>query len=120
METKLAFDAHKIKSVRPLHDGIIVTDMVFEERISTGGIVLVSDDKKSSGIRPRWAKVYATGPEQEDINVGQYVLVSHGRWTRGVDIEDQDGRKTIRRIDPNDVLLVSDEPMSDETTSEAI
>jgi co-chaperonin GroES (HSP10) len=118
METKLAFDAHKIKSVRPLHDGIIVTDMGFEERISSGGIVIVGDDKKSSGIRPRWGRVYAVGPEQEDVTVGQYVLVAHGRWTRGINVEDQDGRKTIRRIDPKDILLVSDEPMEDETLSD--
>ena len=90
METKLAFDAHKIKSVRPLHDGIIVTDMVFEERISTGGIVLVSDDKKSSGIRPRWGQVYAVGPTQKDVQVGEWILVAHGRWSRGVEVEIDD------------------------------
>jgi co-chaperonin GroES (HSP10) len=120
MEKTLAFQAHKIKSFQPIKDSIIVSDMVFDERISHGGIVLMNDDMKSAGIRPRWAKVYAVGPEQVDIKVGQYVLISHGRWTRGVKIEDNEGEKTIRKVDNNDILLVSDEPMSDHTMGEKV
>jgi hypothetical protein len=82
--------------------------------------MLLDDDMRTAGIRPRWARVYAIGPEQEDIAVGDWVLVSHGRWTRGVDIEDADGNKTLRRIDPNDILLVSDEEPNDDSMSDAI
>jgi co-chaperonin GroES (HSP10) len=120
MEKTLAFQAHKITSFQPLKDSIIVADMVFDERISHGGIVLMNDDMKSAGIRPRWAKVYAVGPEQVDVKVGQYVLISHGRWTRGVKIEDSEGEKTIRKVDNNDILLVSDEPMSDHTMGDKV
>jgi hypothetical protein len=59
--------------------------------------------------------VYAIRNRQRDIRVGQYVLVKHGRWTRGVDIIDDDGEKTIRRVDQNDILMISDEPVQDET-----
>ena len=120
METKLVFQPNKIKSIRALNKDVIVTDMKFQERLSTGGIVLINDDMKGSGIRPRWAQVYAIGPDQEDITVGQYVLITHGRWTRGVKIEDDSGEKTIRRIDINDILLVSDEPMLDESISDKL
>ena len=120
METKLAFDPNKISEFRAIHDNIVVQDMNFQERLSSGGIVLLGDDRKSSGIRPRWGRVYAVGPEQEHITVGQYVMVAHGRWSRGVKIEDEDGQKTIRKIDPKDVLLVSDEPMTDESISDAV
>jgi len=120
MEKTLAFQAHKIKSFQPIKDSIIVSDMVFDERISHGGIILLNDDMKSAGIRPRWAKVYAVGPEQVDIKVGQYVLISHGRWTRGVKIEDSEGEKTIRKVDNNDILIVSDEPMSDHTMGDKV
>jgi co-chaperonin GroES (HSP10) len=120
MEKTLAFQAHKIKSFQPIKDSIIVSDMVFDERISHGGIILLNDDMKSAGIRPRWAKVYAVGPEQVDIKVGQYVLISHGRWTRGVKIEDSEGEKTIRKVDNNDILIVSDEPMSDHTIGDKV
>lgn len=115
-----SYQPHKVKSVTPLNDSIIVSDMQFDERISSGGIVLLNDDMKSSGIRPRWGKVYAVGPEQKDIKVGQYILISHGRWTRGITIEDQEGEKTIRKVDNNDILMVSDEPVNDQTLSDKV
>jgi hypothetical protein len=47
--------------------------------------------------------------------------VAHGRWTRGINIEDETGKHAIRRIDHNDILLVSDtEPGADDTISEAV
>jgi co-chaperonin GroES (HSP10) len=110
----------KIKELKPLHDNILVTDMNFKERFTSGGIIVVGDDGKASGIRPRWGKVWAIGPEQTDVKVGQYILVAHGRWTRGVKIEDDTGEFVIRRIDNNDILLVSDEPLADDTQSTAI
>lgn len=118
--TKAAFAAHKIKKLTPLNDAVIVTDMKFEERISQGGIIIPNDDMKNSGIRPRWGRVYAVGSEQKDIKVGQYILVAHGRWTRGVKIEDEQGEKVIRKVDNNDILLVSDEPVTDQTMSDKV
>jgi hypothetical protein len=60
------------------------------------------------------------GPEQHDVTVGQWVCVAHGRWTRGIDVEDETGKKTLRRVDPDDLLIVSDEQPQDETFSGAI
>ena len=114
------FTPHKIDSIRALKDHVLVANMNFGERTTSSGIHLLGDDMRTAGVRPRWAKVYATGPEQKDIQVGQWVLVAHGRWTRGVDIEDTNGELTIRRIDPNDILLVSDTTPSDDTQSSAI
>jgi co-chaperonin GroES (HSP10) len=119
-DKKFAFSAHKIKKLIPLGDNVIVSDMKFDERISNGGIVLLNDDMKSAGIRPRWARVYAIGPDQKDISVGQYILISHGRWTRGIKIEDEEGEKTIRKVDNKDVLMVSDDPVYDETMSDKV
>ena len=117
---KLAFAPYKVNSIKPINDTILVCDMKFDERISQYGIVIPNDDMKSSGIRPRWAKVYAIGPEQKDVQVGQYVLISHGRWTRGIKIEDNSGELTIRKVDNNDILLVSDEPVNDYTMSDKV
>lgn len=108
----------KCKSLKPLQDTIIVSDMKFEERLSTGGIVLVNDDMKNSGIRPRWAKIYALGPDVKDLKVGQFIMVSHGRWTRGIKIEDENGQVVVRKVDFKDVLLVSDDPVHDATMSD--
>jgi len=117
---KAAYSPHKIEKIRPLRDNIIVSDMKFDERLSSGGIILPNDDMKNSGIRPRWAQVYAIGPDQKDVTVGQYILVSHGRWSRGIEIEDEFSQKTIRRVDPNDILLVSDTPMADQTMGDKV
>ncbi len=114
------FQAHQIKQIRALRDHILVADMNFKARQTSGGIQLLDDDGRTAGIRPRWAQVYATGPEQQDVKVGQWILVAHGRWTRGVDIEDGTGKHTIRRVDNNDILLVSDSAPSDDTLSEAV
>jgi len=108
---KHQFQAHKIQKeqFKAIKDHVIVHDMVFDERITTGGIVLLNDNGKGHGIRPRWGKVYAVGNGQSDIKVGQWILVAHGRWTRGLDIEDENGKTTVRKIDPKDILLVSDD-----------
>lgn len=120
MEQKPAYSPTKVGKIKALNDQIIVCDMSFDERITHGGIVLPNDDLKSSGIRPRWGKVYAIGPEQMDIKVGQYILIAHGRWTRGIKIDDGAGERTIRKIDNNDILLVSDEPVQDSTMSDKV
>ena len=116
-----AFDPVKVTSIRPLHDWVIVTEMNFRERITSSGIILHSDDGTTAGIRPRWGQVHSVGPEQTDVQPGQWVCVAHGRWTRGVRIEDATGAHTIRRIDPEDILLVADEPPgTDDTMSDAV
>ena len=107
---KPAFAPHQIKKdqLKAIRNHVIVSDMLFDVRLSQGGIILPNDNGTGAGIRPRWGRVYAVGPEQTDIAVGQWVLVAHGRWTRGLDIEDESGKRTIRKIDPKDILLVSD------------
>jgi co-chaperonin GroES (HSP10) len=114
----LAFSPTKVSILSPLNDTVIVCDMAFDERTLSSGIILPNDNGKSVGIRPRWGLVYAVGPTQKDIQVGQWICVSHGRWTRGIKIEDPTGVKTIRKVDPKDILLISDEPVFDETMSD--
>jgi len=117
--TKAMFEPHRIKGFRALNDNVVITDMAFSERKLSSGIVLLNDNGTGSGIRPRWAEVYAVGPDQHDVQVGQWICVSHGRWTRGVEIDDGVLR-TIRKVDTKDILLVSDEPVQDDTISDAI
>ncbi len=117
---KLMFDPVEIKSLRPLHDHILVSEINFDERVTDSGIILRKDDGKSHGIRPRWGKIYAVGPDQKELVPGQWICVSHGRWTRGVTIKDANGIHTVRRVDNNDILLVSDEKPSDETIADSI
>jgi co-chaperonin GroES (HSP10) len=114
-----AYSPSQIRNFKALGKTIVVTDMKFDDRITANGIILMNDDKKSAGIRPRWAKIYAIGPDQldTDLQVGKYILISHGRWTRGITVEDETGKKTLRKVDENDILIISDIPMDDETMS---
>ena len=123
---KPAYSPHQIArdQIRALHDNVLVADMEFDTRITQAGLILPNDNGTTLGIRPRWGRVYAVGNEQQDVKVGDWILVAHGRWTRGLDIEDgeTEHRRTIRKIDPADILLVSDGPdrPQDQTWSSAI
>ena len=117
-----AFSPAKVESLQFINDHIVVSDMHFDERISKGGIIIMNDDKKSAGIRPRWAKIYGLGPNVNDpqLEVGKWIMISHGRWTRGITVETPSGKVTLRKVDPTDILLVSDVPMEDETESDKV
>ena len=105
--------AHHIKAddIVPIKDHVLVQDMDFQALKTKGGVLLPNDDGENRGIRPRWAKVYSIGPEQKEVKVGEWALVDHARWTRGVLIKKPDGtEQVVRRIDFKDILGVSDKP----------
>jgi co-chaperonin GroES (HSP10) len=105
------------RNIQPTKNNVLVKDMEFGERMTLGGIIIIDDDKKGQGIRPRWAQVVAVGPKQEDVVPGEYILVAHGRWSRGIDMTDEDGETTtVRLIDPKDMLMCSDEPPKEDLT----
>ena len=97
--------------LRAIKDHVIINEMKFDRPVSKGGIILPEDNGKSDGVRPRWGKVYAVGPEQKEVAVDQWILVAHGRWTRGVDLRetDKDDPIIVRRVDISDIIAVSDE-----------
>lgn len=112
----------KITKLQALGNTVLVSEMNFEHRVTTSGIIIPSDDGKNSGIRPRWGKIFAVGPLQTDpeLQPGKWILVSHGRWTRGIRIEFNGVPHTIRKVDIKDILAVSDEPVQDETMSDKV
>ena len=109
----MAYDILKVSNVRALHKDVIVYDMDFGEQITTGGIVIKSDDGQAHGVKPRWGKIYKIGQEQKDVKVGQWVLVEHGRWTRKMKIDDGESVKEIQKIDIDCMLAIADEKPSD-------
>lgn len=102
-------------NVRPIHGDVLVTDMHFGETKTAGGIIIQSDDAKAHGVKPRWGKVYAKGPENKDpYNVGDWILVEHGRWTRKVEIENEEGNKLeIQKVEVESILAWQNEAPSD-------
>jgi co-chaperonin GroES (HSP10) len=107
-----AYDVKHVK-LRALHDWVIVCDMDFGEMVTSGGIVVQSDNAKAHGIKPRWAKVYCIGPDQTDVKVGDWILVEHGRWTRAMHINDGERELKAHRVDVNAIMAVSNEKPND-------
>ncbi len=100
----------RLSQLRPVQSHILVKDMNFGEQKTTSGIILKSDDGKSEGVKPRWCQVCAIGKEQSSVKIGEWILVEHGRWTRGLEVEDDEGNViTIRRIDEAGILMSADE-----------
>jgi co-chaperonin GroES (HSP10) len=93
----------------PIRDNVLITDMDFGEQKTSNGIVLLSDDGKSEGVKSRWGRVWAVGPQQKDVKVGEWILLEHGRWTRGVTVVEDGTEITIRRADTKAILMVSEE-----------
>ena len=108
-------------NLKPIKDNILITDMNFDEQRTASGIVVLSDDGKSEGIKPRWGRVWAVGPEQHDVEIGDWILIEHGRWTRGMEVEIDGAEMTLRRVDPACIIFSSDEePDVDDIISTAV
>jgi hypothetical protein len=89
-----------------------------QKQLGNGKVLhLIADDtfgphnpmsgEQHSGIRPRWARVLAVGPEVDQIAPGDLVLCDYGKWSRGIPLG-RDGLELVRfwRIRVGDILLV--------------
>lgn len=101
-------------TIKPLRDNVIVSDMEFGMERTKGGLFVPSSDGKTQGIVPRWGKVWAIGPDQKDIKVGEWILVEHGRWTRTIKLDiDDENSVDLRMVDNDAIIAVSDEKPND-------
>lgn len=111
----------KASNITPLRDHVLASKLSFAQRTLQSGIVLMGDDGKTDGIRPRWCKVYKVGPEQTEVKAGQWILVEHGRWSRTMYLELDGEEINLNRIDPAAIMMVSDEePENFDTISQAV
>ena len=108
--SNLDYDHTTTGTIDPIDDHVIVVDMENEGERVVNGIILPSEQGSERGIRARWAQVYAVGPNQKDIKAGEWVLVEHGRWTRGVKLSDQ---RVYRKVDNNCIFGVCDQKPTD-------
>jgi len=95
--------------LEPIGDHVLVVEMEQGEKVTPGGIIVLDDNGKDRGIRPRWCQVWKVGPKQVDVKPGEWLLVEHGRWTYGFDITDGDTKLYVQRVDTTGILLVSDD-----------
>jgi hypothetical protein len=100
---------------RAVGNRVLVTDMHFGDQTTKSGLIIKSDDGTTRGVYPRWAKIYSKGPDNTDpYDIGQWILVEHGRWTRGINIEtEDDGEIEIRMVETESILGYSDEKPND-------
>jgi co-chaperonin GroES (HSP10) len=102
-------------TIKPLGSKVFVSDMDFGAQQTSSGIFVPSSDGKTDGIGPRWGKVWAVGPEQIDVTIGEWILVEHGRWTRTVEVEQEDGSiLKVRMVDTKDIMMSADEKPEDQ------
>jgi co-chaperonin GroES (HSP10) len=101
----------KIKGkLEPLRDKVFLSDINFDEETTAGGILLTSDNGKGGGVKPRWGRVWAVGPDQKDVKVGEWILMEHARWTREFIHEAEDGTLTsLHMADLNGMMLSADQ-----------
>ena len=103
------FDWSVEGNIRPLPGKVLVHEMEYGEKITRGGLIIMNDDGKERGIRPRWATVYAVGDEVTDVKVGDRVLIAHGRWTRGVKVQKPGEEPTVVRMVENESIMMVQE-----------
>lgn len=102
-------DLNVIKgNLEPMPDVILAKDMDNGDYTLKSGLIILDDNGKSRGIRPRWSVVYKVGENVTDVKPGDYILVEHGRWTHIIEVETDDGVLKVQRIDPNGIWLVAD------------
>lgn len=99
--------------IRPLHDDVLVCDMDMGEMVTATGIVVLSDDAKAHGVKPRWARVYKIGPEQKHIRENEWILIEHGRWTRKIAIDDGESVKQVQKVELKSILATADDRPND-------
>lgn len=98
-------------SLTAIGNRVLVSHMDFGEQKTAGGLIISSDDGKTRGIYPRWGKVYHKGPRNTDpYEIGDWVLVEHGRWTRSVLLEREDDDLEVRMVEAESILAWSNEP----------
>lgn len=100
-----------MKTLQPLKDKIIGQMVVpfGSEQTTKNGLILTKEVGDAV-----WFSVTHVGPEQDDVEIGQYVLVPHGRWSRGVSLENSlDEKDKLFLIDGDAILgMQNDNPLS--------
>ena len=100
----------RAKTFTPMPDKVFVTDMDEGTHVTAGGIMIRDDQGHTHGIRNRWGQVAFIGEGvRDEIKIGDWVLVEHGRWTQRIKLDLGDKPLDVWMIDQNAILAVSDE-----------
>lgn len=93
----------KIDKLNVLKNVIMISQI--EGGLQTKGNLIIPDDEMlERGLKPRWCKVFKVGSDIKDVQTGDWILVEHGRWSRGIEAIIEGADHTFRIVDPNDIL----------------
>jgi hypothetical protein len=108
----------KAGGFHPLKENVFVCDLDSGPTVTAGGIIRPDDNMSNTGIRSRWGRVWAIGPDVKDLEVGEWVYIEHARWTNAIDFELPTGKVRVWKIDwPDGVMLASpDDPRERQLT----
>ena len=99
----------KVSDFKPLQKKVFVTDLEHGLRLTRGGLILPDDNMSERGVHPRWGKVFAVGPDVDNISPGEWIYIKHGRWTTGIDLEIDGALVRIWGVEyPDSVEIISD------------
>jgi co-chaperonin GroES (HSP10) len=98
-----------VNDIEPIKSVVLVRDMEHGDKLTRGGLIIPDDDMKERGIRPRMCTVYKVGREVDYLRPGDKILVSHGRWTRGVEMDVNGDKFTMHMVDNKDILTIIDD-----------
>jgi co-chaperonin GroES (HSP10) len=82
-------------SLQPLNNSILfkfldetkTSDGKFVERSRSS--IIIGSVRGNQTSEPRWGEVIAIGPKVLDTAVGEFILIEAGKWTIGVDFQDE-------------------------------
>jgi len=85
-----------------LDDTLYIEKIEYGERTLKNGFIIPTETMDHFGnfVRPRWAKVLYKADNIKNVNVGDYILLSHGRWSTGINCVINGIKKTIWYISP--------------------
>jgi co-chaperonin GroES (HSP10) len=102
----LSFQTFSIHGIEPLKSVVLVRDMEHGDVVTKGGLIIPDDDGKDRGIHARLCTVYKVGREVDYLKPGDRILVSHGRWTRGVKMNIDGDQFIMHMVDNKDILTI--------------
>ncbi len=95
-----------MKTIKPIHDKVLAKMIDgFGHFKTTSGIIIAEKEMTEGSIRPRWFEIMYTGPKQTSVHPGEYVLMAHGRWSRGITYD----HDKLYFLDNDEMLAVSSE-----------
>ena len=101
----------KADDIKAIGNRVIVSDMEFGEQVTKGGIIIPSDDGTRGIYSQDGVKVFRKGPRTMTHEQGQWILVEHGRWTRGLSRILGDEDMTLRMVEAESIPGTMKDPI---------